>query len=202
MIIGINGYAASGKDTAGQIIKTIDKKGNWEIKKFAGKLKQVASIILGIPVLMFENQEFKKKNLPQMWSDHGMPMTIRDFLQKLGTDALRNGLHPNSWVNALMMEYTQTEHVGYDSEGTNIYEYPNWIITDVRFPNEARAIKNAGGIIVRVNRPGYKPVNDHPSEIALDKWDFDYTLDNSGTISDLKKDVENILKQVYEDTPH
>jgi hypothetical protein len=202
MIIGINGYAGSGKDTVGEIIKMQQPKENWEIKKFAGKLKEVASIILGIPKTMFEDQEFKKKTLPQMWSDHGLPMTVRDFLQRLGTDALRQGLHPNTWVNALMMEYKEVCFVGKDSEGADLFSYPNWIITDCRFPNEATAIKNAGGIIVRVNRPGVNAVNAHPSEVALSHWQFDYTIENNEGIVELKHKVRDILKQVYEDIAH
>lgn len=193
MIIGINGYAGSGKDTVGEIIRMQQPKENWEIKKFAGKLKQVASIILGIPKTMFEDQEFKKKNLPQMWSDHGLPMTVRDFLQRLGTDALRQGLHPNTWVNALMMEYKEVCFAGKDSEGADLFSYPNWIITDCRFPNEATAIKNAGGIIIRVNRPGVNAVNAHPSEIALEKWNFDHYISNDGTIDKLKDEVVKLL---------
>lgn len=202
MIIGINGYAGSGKDTVGEIIRMQQPKENWEIKKFAGKLKEVASIILGIPKTMFEDQEFKKKNLPQMWSDHGLPMTVRDFLQRLGTDALRQGLHPNTWVNALMMEYKEVCFAGKDSEGADLFSYPNWVITDCRFPNEAIAIKNAGGIIIKVNRPGVTAVNAHPSEVAVDHWHFDYVIENDEGISELKHQVRDILKQVYEDIAH
>ncbi len=202
MIIGINGYAGSGKDTVGEIIRMQQPKENWEIKKFAGKLKEVASIILGIPKTMFEDQEFKKKNLPQMWSDHGLPMTVRDFLQRLGTDALRQGLHPNTWVNALMMEYKEVCFAGKDSEGADLFSYPNWVITDCRFPNEAIAIKNAGGIIIKVNRPGVTAVNAHPSEVELDHWHFDYVIENDEGISELKHQVRDILKQVYEDIAH
>lgn len=200
MIIGINGYAGSGKDTVGEIIKQLEPHEHWEIKKFAGKLKEVASIILGIPKTMFEDQEFKKKNLPQMWSNHGLPMTVRDFLQRLGTDALREGLHPNTWVNALMMDYTKEVVSIMNDEGYQFEEkLPNWIITDCRFPNEATAIKNQGGVIVRINRPGIHAVNAHPSEVSLDHWHFDYVIDNDEGISELKHQVKNILKQVYED---
>lgn len=203
MIIGINGYAGSGKDTVGEIIKQLQPTERWRIKKFAGKLKEVASIILGIPTLMFEDQEFKKKTLPQMWSDHGIPMTVRDFLQKLGTDGLREGLHPNTWVNALMMDYKEQVVNIMNDEGYQLEDrYPNWIITDCRFPNEATAIKNQGGVIVRVNRPGIHAINAHPSEISLDHWHFDYVIDNDGGITELKHQVIDILKQVYEDTPY
>jgi len=203
MIIGINGYAGSGKDTAGEIIKQLQPYERWEIKKFAGKLKEVASIILGIPTLMFEDQEFKKKTLPQMWSDHGIPMTVRDFLQKLGTDGLREGLHPNTWVNALMMDYKEQVVNIMNDEGYQLEDrYPNWIITDCRFPNEATAIKNQGGVIVRINRPGIHAINAHPSETSLDHWHFDYVIDNDEGITELKHQVIDILKQVYEDTPY
>jgi hypothetical protein len=111
-------------------------------------------------------------------------MTVRDFLQKLGTDAMRMGLHPNVWVNAIMADYVP------DEDG----DLPNWIITDVRFPNEAQAIKDKGGIIIRVDRPGVSPINDHPSEVGLDKWEFDYKIVNLSDIFDLKESVHNILK--------
>lgn len=203
MIIGINGYAGSGKDTVGEIIKQLQPHEHWEIKKFAGKLKDVASTILGIPTLMFEDQEFKKKTLPQMWSNHGLPMTVRDFLQRLGTDALREGLHPNTWVNALMMDYKEQLINIINDEGYQFEErYPNWVITDCRFPNEAIAIKNQGGVIVRINRPGINAVNAHPSEVALDHWHFDYVVENDEGIVELKHQVRDILKQVYEDIAH
>lgn len=212
MIIGINGYAGVGKDTVGEIIKKLQPGEQWEIKKFAGKLKTIASILTNIPVENFEDQQFKKLELDPMWSDHGIPMTVRDFLQKLGTDGLRNGLHPNTWVNALMADYTaQPNKAVADflaaeglpaSMNAGEKEYPNWIITDCRFPNEARAIKNAGGVIVRVNRDGYRAINAHPSEVALDKWSYDYVIDNDGSVEDLKKNVKELLKKIYEITPH
>lgn len=216
MIIGINGYSGSGKDTVGTIIQYIfahqeeplalsieemvkdmieheaflEDQSGWEIRKFAGKLKDIAEHLTGIPLEKFEDQEFKKTNLGPEWNyqiDKFNPvqkMTIRDFLQKLGTDAMRNGLHDNVWVNALMADYTP------DEDG----DLPNWIVTDTRFENEAQAIKDKGGIIIRVNRPGVEPINDHPSEVGLDHWKFDYTVANLSDIFDLKETVRGILK--------
>lgn len=211
-IIGVNGYSGSGKDTVGAIIQylnfpnpvfgsieevcsrykeyeeLLDEESGWEVRKFAGKLKDIASHLTGIDIEDFEDQEFKKTNLGREWwttCDEGyQPMTVRDFLQKLGTDALRNGLHDNVWVNALMADYTP------DEDG----DLPNWVITDTRFPNEAEAIKDKEGIIIRVNRPGVKPINDHPSETGLDNWKFDYTIANVSDIFDLKESVRGILK--------
>jgi hypothetical protein len=240
MIIGVNGYAGSGKDTVGTIIQYLlcpshnrneslqdilkepsyhewwlEDESEWEIQKWAGKLKVVASILTGIPVEKFEDQEFKKTNLGPEWSflkmkpgkrqDGIFPkkvdmdiafMTVRDLLQKLGTDACRDNLHYNTWVNALMSDYKkELSECGTSKKGTVVKcsKYPNWIITDTRFPNEADAIKNAGGIIIRVERPGVKPINDHPSEVGLDHWTFDYVINNDGDLESLSNKVKDIL---------
>ena len=225
MIIGINGYSGSGKDTVGTIIQYLncdnpqssieemcanyseyeywlDEQSEWEIRKFAGKLKDIAEHLTGIPIEKFEDQEFKKTNLGPEWDVPSKyrdrtppkPMTVRDFLQKLGTDAMRMGLHDNVWVNALMADYKGTDLGDWKGEKVYSENLPNWIITDVRFPNEAQAIKDKGGIIIRVDRPGVSPINDHPSEIGLDGWKFDYTIANVSDIFDLKESVKNILK--------
>jgi hypothetical protein len=229
MIIGINGYAGSGKDTVGTIIQYLKAKpqntsledvldfplthqwwledmSTWEIKKWAGKLKAIASMLTGISQEKFEDQEFKKTNLgPEWnktvrifgeyydghvedWTDVERPTSVRDFLQKLGTDAIRDGLHTNAWVNALMSDYKKIDY--NDDEQP---EYPNWIITDTRFPNEAQAIKDAGGLVIRVDRPGVKPINDHPSEVGLDGWKFDYKIANVSDLKALTGTVEMIL---------
>ena len=193
MIIGISGYSGSGKDLVGTIIQEISLN-KWHIKKWAGKLKTIASILTGIPVENFEDQEFKKTLLGPEWGTvkdiplNGVPVfadiqfnsliTVRDFLQKLGTDAIRDNLHENTWVNATLADYT-TES--------------NWIITDTRFPNEAEAIKKAGGIVIRINRPGVQPINPHPSETSLDDWNFDAVINNDGDVSDIVHKVGLLL---------
>ncbi len=182
-------------------------KTDWEDKKFAGKLKQIASLLTGVEVAKFEDQEFKKLNLGPEWSIHGMPMTYRELLQKLGTDGLRNGLHYNVWVNALFADYKKQSTLCGISEKGKKYcnKYPNWIITDVRFPNEAKAIKDRGGIIIRVDRPFCKPVNNHPSEVSLDNWNFDYKIANVSDLTSLSFTIQiileelNILKAQHED---
>lgn len=224
MIIGINGYIGSGKDTVGKLIQylLVDKKFNnftpynwtieqfeagqldslelsdWYIKKFAGKLKEIASLLTGIPVEKFEDQEFKKTYLGPEWSylepnfgSHKFvdkAMTVREFLQKLGTEAIRTGLHSNAWVNALFSDYKIKHN-----------EYPNWLITDTRFPNEAQAIKDRGGIVIRVNRMKTASLEDkgilHPSETSLDDWTFDHVINNNGTIEELAGKVKSFLTE-------
>lgn len=186
MIIGISGYSGSGKDLVGTIIQEISLN-KWHVKKWAGKLKTMASILTGIPVEKFEDQEFKKTEMGPEWDCQfytegsgwqRRPMLVRDFLQKLGTDAIRNGLHENTWVNATLADYASDA---------------NWIITDTRFPNEAEAIKKAGGIVVRINRPGIQPINPHPSETSLDDWNFDAVINNDGDVADIVHKVGLLL---------
>ena len=125
MIIGISGRMGSGKDTIGTIIQGLlltNKNQFSEIKKFAGKLKQIASILTGIPVEKFEDQEFKKNLLDVEWGtvqqiplnsippfadmQFNVMMSVREFLQRLGTEAMRDGLHTNVWCNALFSDYS------------------------------------------------------------------------------------------------
>lgn len=232
MIIGINGKIGSGKDTVGKIIQYLTLRhkqlpngydperdlvsfndfdinteyslSDFEIKKFAGKLKQIASLLTGIDVEKFEDQEFKKLEMPECWnrlqqsgrSKVWNPMTYRQFLQELGTEAMREGLHTNVWVNALFADYVPNWK--FEGEGiliddvSLIKKYPNWIITDMRFPNEMEAVELREGVTIKVVRPG-TAVGTHPSETALDDAYFDHVISNDGTIEDLIEKVRQVL---------
>jgi hypothetical protein len=200
MIISITGKIGSGKDTIAEIIQQSTQL-NWEVKKFAGKLKTIAEILCGVPKKHFEEQEFKKTQMSEEWG-----MTYREFLQKIGTEALRNGLHENVWINALFADY-KAKTIATGTNEFNIIEkdeLPNWIITDTRFPNEMNAVKERNGIIIKVERSlklrkGYDIPNEtdlHPSETALDNYtDWDYVIDNNGTLEELRAKIMLILEK-------
>lgn len=217
---------------------TTDKYTNWNIKKFAGKLKQIVSILTGIPVNDLERQDVKDQVLGEEWNFvniskggdsrvyrkiaslfPGIPAStysVRTLLQFVGTNAMRDVIHENIWVNALFADYTKPavaairDSGGY-SNHLDAFSFPNWIITDVRFPNEAEAIKERNGIIIRVNRKyhtetikGLKlttiPMKDgiiepstHPSETALDDYAFNHVIHNKGTMEELIVKVKQIL---------
>lgn len=213
-LCGLNGYAGSGKDAVASILQELDP--SIQNKKFSGKLKEVAAIMLGIDPKCFESQEFKSSRLSDDWwvwqknpksggtdveptyfSDpQTRPMTVREFLQKLGTEAIRDGLHQNAWVNALFADYRSQGHV-VDLGDIKINVAPSrWVVSDCRFENEAQAIKDRGGVIIRIDRPGVKPINNHPSETALDHWPFDYKIANVSDLVSLKFTVENIYKEI------
>ncbi len=251
-IIAISGKMGSGKDTIGEIIQYISaeskidmvsqnqsvsledlikgkfkENSDWEIKKMAGKLKDIACLLIGCTREQLEDREFKETPLGEEWwywkiygelvdyrsrniSEFKEPIpelikpTPRLLLQLLGTECGREIIHPNIWVNALFADYKLTRP--NSSLGDISLGMPNWIITDVRFPNEAKAIKDRGGIVIRVNRnptlkigalftykDGSKEVitqKEHPSETGLDDYkDFDYVIENNGTIEDLYREV-------------
>jgi hypothetical protein len=205
MVIGVSGKIGSGKDTVGKIIQNLTND-HWEIKKYADKLKVITCLLLGCTRERLEDREFKEKELGEEWwyyttgiDSSGIPsqmytldnfpfhpskailvkLTPRKILQLLGTECGREILHPNIWINSLFADYKGL---------------PNWIITDMRFPNELSAVKDRKGITIRVNR-GEGNTGDHPSETALDNAEFDYVIDNEGTMEELVEKVENILKK-------
>ena len=204
MIIGISGKIGSGKDTAGQILQDVT---GWEIRKFADALKDCVCRIIGCTREQLEDREFKERPLGEEWNlwrvsgytgeeyifntqKEGIEtfggyyrpvlqnLTPRKILQLLDTEAGRQIIHPNIWVNATF--------AGFDKSKDNI------IITDIRFPNELEAVKNRGGITIRLER-GDGDTGDHPSETALDNANFDFVVDNNGTIKELGDKLNNIL---------
>ena len=186
MIIGISGKAQSGKDTVCKMIAYtvwyynysqrlepfgIDHYNShqysiWGVdywhKSFADKLKQCLSDILSVRIDKFEDNEFKKSEVE--W----LGITVRELLQKFGT-AIRNEVCDDFWVKACLKDYEKGD---------------NWLISDTRFKSEAKGIKDLEGIIVRVNREGAGAGN-HISEVDLDDYQFDYVIDNNGSMEDL-----------------
>jgi len=171
-LIGISGKKGRGKDTVAAMIQK--SRPQYQIRKFSGRLKEIVSILTGVDVSLFESEEVKSRRVPQF----GGRFTLRQLLQFIGTDLLRTQLHQDVWVDSLMMEYSSNQ---------------KWLISDVRFPNEAEAIKALGGLVIRVDRDG--PHDPHPSETALDEYDFDCVIDNNGSLKDLTGEVHKWITE-------
>ena len=125
MIIGISGKIGSGKDSLADLI--IKHNNQFEKKSYAYKLKKIGSLLTGTEESLWFTQEGKNIYLPE-WN-----MTIGRFQQLLGTEAMRVGLHPNTWIISLFAD---------------LKEDSKWVITDVRFKNEAYAVKERGGFLL------------------------------------------------------
>ncbi len=117
---------------------------------------------------------------------------------------MRNCIHENVWVNALFSEYKvidtglknpypKEQYPEHDE--WNIWfskQMPMWVITDLRFPNELKAIEDRKGITIRLQKSTDTNIG-HESETALDTAKFSYVITNDGTIEELIEKVKEIL---------
>lgn len=185
-IVGLSGYARSGKDTAAQVLLAA----GWERRSFADRLREFLRALNPIVPHGYIGTEpsFNTWSEPLRVGDlvdaYGWEFAkeewaeVRELLQRCGTEAGRKVLGEDVWVNATLDDLPDPTK-------------PPVVITDVRFPNEARAVKSLGGMVIRVNRPGIGPktASDgtiHSSETALDDWPFDAVIENDGTLEDLR----------------
>ena len=135
---------------------------------------------------------YSAEEVNDLFVQETISVTPRLLLQSIGTDIVRT-INPNIWVNKLMNDYiSYADAISGTSKIKKLY--PNWCITDIRFPNEVKAIKKKDGIVIRINRESAYN-STHSSETALDDYeDFDYTIDNNNCIDCLIEKVKEILK--------
>lgn len=167
MIVGISGYAGSGKNTAA---KGLEDLGFVE-SAFADPMRailQKVNPIVDISMDIRYNEAIEKcgytmakKLFPE----------IRRLLQKLGTEGGRELFGEDHWIDLwckMHPDYTDNDK--------------RYVITDVRFLNEARFVKSVG-VLLSVNRPGVEAFNDHASERDIpaiaDMADFVYENDST-----------------------
>lgn len=178
-IIGVSGYARAGKDSAAAALLAL----SWHHGSFAAKLK--AFLYAVNPQIVQNGITYRLANLVDAYGwercKDDYP-EVRALLQRTGTDAGRRVLWEDVWVDAAMRDLPGGRPA---------------VFTDCRFPNEAEAIRRAGGLVIRVNRPGVGPAVDehgvaHESETALDDYRFDAVIDNDSTLKDLHAKVVRI----------
>lgn len=184
ILVGLLGYARSGKDTAGEFLVA-----NFGFTRlaFADKLRDFAyaidPLVTAYPYYdEWSGPSVDKVCLSTLVDKMGWEKAkeqypeVRRLLQRIGTEGGREVLDQNVWVDATMKQ------VRRDSD-------KRYVITDVRFPNEVEAIKARGGVTWRVRRPGFDAVNGHPSETALDAWGTDHVFMNDGELLEFQAKV-------------
>lgn len=243
MIIAISGKIKSGKDLSTRIITALseytntrteieghyvrglveDSQYDFQNRKMAEKLKQIVAILIDCDREQLEDQKFKETPLPEIWwyykgetamypydtpyeANKKLPLikpTPRDLMLLVGTECGRDIIHPDVWVNAALGSYDKLKD--------------DWIISDLRFKNEAEGVKKRDGYLIRINRPvitrthstkGSKhditreAVSSHPSECDLDDYNgFNEIITNDGTIEDLINKLTNtFLKAILHET--
>lgn len=149
--------------------------------RFATPLRECVQVLTGVSVAESETEEGKRRYLPD-WG-----MTVGQMLQRLGTEAVRDSLHPDAWVLALFSHLDDDEIV---------------VISDVRFPNEEKAIRQRDGIIIHVERDqqtdllaGRDP--SHASETARQSAPQpEHTCTNGGSLDELRAKAEAIVAAI------
>ncbi len=159
-LVALAGPAGVGKTT---IAEQLTLTYNFKVVSFAGALKQSLVALTGLTPSHFNKMELKEKQIP------GLDYSPRTLMQKFGTEFVRDMVHPNFWV--WRMKNTIDKEQKYDI-----------IIDDVRFNNEAKFIRDYGGLLIHLDRDFESPTvhTDHVSEKPVRRNKFDcFVYENS-----------------------
>jgi hypothetical protein len=212
MIIGVCGFIGSGKDTIADYLVNIHQ---FRRESFASTLKDAVSAVFGWDRDLLEGRTRQsrewREQVDSWWATRlDIPtLTPRWVLQYWGTEVIRKGFHDNTWIASLENKLRKSED--------------DVVISDCRFPNEIAAIKNAGGMVIRVHR-GPDPewytfaelVNRgpdcnlewswaktqlgkfdvHASETAWAGMQFDAVLDNNSGMDYLYQQVTSLVQDL------
>lgn len=181
MIVGLMGHARSGKSTLADLIQRHHKE--YEQIAFATALRQ--AVYDTNPLIDVDGT--RVQDAIDLYGYEGSKSTkygseMRRLMQAYGTEGVRNNVSDSAWVDIVL---------GKVSEG-------DWIITDARFANEVEAVKDIGGVLLWVHRPGVEPVNAHSSESTVSSDDADFTIYNHGTPSDMMRQFNNIKNSLVD----
>ncbi len=176
MLIGLSGAAGSGKNTVAELL-------GFRQTAFATPLYKMLAALTGLPVRDLQNRATKET--PIGW----LGKSPRELLQTLGTEWGRNLVAEDVWVRATLQEIAP-----WLAAGERV------AITDVRFDNEAAAVRTAGGRVVRVVRPSHgclaSDAARHSSEAGISSHLIDAWIENTGSLDALKAAAEAVILRV------
>ena len=202
MILGFVGFMSSGKGTCADYL--VNKRG-FVKESFANSVKDAVSVVFGWDRQLLEgdtdySRGWRERADPWWSNRFGYEFTPRSALQLMGTESGRDVFDENIWVYSMFRRMDHSK---------------NYVIADVRFPNEIQKIKEDGGMIIRVKKGPdpiwYLPAMDvnrkldlnvmaenfpqiHYSEWAwIGSEGIDYTINNDGSIEDLENEIEKLL---------
>lgn len=182
ILIGLTGKARSGKDTAADVLEHL-----YDFRRyaFAGPLKKGLRAMLGLSI--DHTDGYLKEHPIARFNDK----SAREMLQTLGTEWGRTHVDENLWVNLGLYEWEKQSA-----------EDRSLVITDVRFDNEAEAIRAAGGIICHITRvtPDCPPINvpGHASEAGVTHLPGDIAIANVGSLDEYIHAVRINFNEVFD----
>ena len=185
MLIGIVGLIGSGKDT---VAERLVQQHGYVKDSFAKSLKDAVAAMFNWDRNRLEGDTTSSRHWREQpdkfWSERlGKPVTPRWVLQHFGTEVMRGQMYDGIWLDSCMGRY----------------KGQNTVISDTRFINEIKTIKEHGGIIVCVKRgdlPSQKEMQDtgaHQSEWDWLESDFDIIIENTGTKEELFQKVDDLI---------
>jgi hypothetical protein len=176
MILGLSGYAQSGKDTAAGFL--IER--GWKRLAFADALRDSVyhlNPFVPMPLPDAPDHWARVRDIVD-WKGWDVAKVeypeIRRLLQRMGTEVGRDLYGENFWVDRVLAQIRGGQ---------------NYVITDVRFPNEVEAVHSVGGLVYRIYREGVGAVNSHVSDSGIDDLEIDGILLNDGDLADLEQRV-------------
>jgi hypothetical protein len=158
----------------------------WDYKKYkkvsfaAPMRKFCASLISALGhdgVVLLRDRDKKEEKIAEIG------VSPRQMMQTLGTEWGRSCIHPDLWLMVAAEDVEKQRRMGRKV-----------VIDDVRFPNEAEMIRNLGGELWLVDRPGVAYDGDHASEGALADVLPDAVINNSGSLENLQAIVHGLLE--------
>ena len=174
-LIGLYGPAPGcGKTTVAHLL--IDLLTNRECVSFATPLKRAVWRLLDELNLRLPGAHYVYTDKEAIIPELGV--SARHMMQTLGTEWGRACIHPDFWV---MIARAKVQRIMNDGGSV--------VIDDVRFPNEASMIRDLGGELWRIDRPGVTYNGDHSSEGGLEDITPDRVIVNDGTIAQLKEKI-------------
>lgn len=202
-VIGLVGFKGSGKDT---VANMLCHHKSYVKDSFAAPLKDAVSNIFSwdrqlVEGATVESRDWRERPDEYWSSAFGYDVLPREVLQKFGTESMRDVFHDDIWVKSLMRRIQTSRQ-------------PRFVISDARFQNEITAIRELGGILIRIRRGpdpswmliaqqanrGHKDALDAMKHYGIHRseWDwigceFDYVIDNNGTLEDLERSILPIV---------
>lgn len=175
LLIGLTGRARSGKSTAAEHLTSTYLL---EQYAFADPLRHGLMAIFNLDPTDFEGD---RKEQPLGWLDR----SPRQLMQSMGTEWARNTVHSDVWVKLA------EQNLDYITQ--SLGAVTGFVVSDVRFENEAEFIRQRGGTLIHIFRPDTQAVNPHISEAGIAANPADLTLTNYGTIEEFQRSLDKVF---------
>ena len=181
-LIGLGGYAYSGKDAFADVLEGLGWYKTY-MSKYLRQSLEVLNPIIGYDVLTGEVTRFKDAIDQLGYEEAKTKAEVRRLLQVFGTEVGRELYAQDFWLDLCFKDVDREMRNGNDV-----------VVTGIRYHNELKMINKFGGKSVWVSRPGHAAINGHSSDNTLKMEDFDHIFDNNGTLADLDHAVPEFVR--------